>query len=108
MPWEVWLVFVPASFALNMAPGPNNLLAMSNGVRFGFGRAVMAGSGRLIAFAAMITLTALGLGAVLAASELAFHIIKWCGAAYLVYLGIRLWRTRPDPDFAAMADARPS
>ncbi len=108
MPWEIWLVFVPASFALNMAPGPNNLLAMSNGVRFGFGRAVLAGGGRLAAFAVMIALTALGLGALLAASELAFHVIKWCGAAYLVYLGIRLWRTRPDPTFAAAADARPA
>ncbi|MCB9948249.1 MAG: LysE family transporter [Rhodospirillaceae bacterium] len=108
MSWELWLVFVPACFALNMAPGPNNLLAMSNGVRFGFPRAAVAGGGRLVAFAAMIALTAVGLGALLAASETAFHVIKWCGAVYLVYLGVKLWRTRPDLDFAAAADARPA
>lgn len=96
MSWESWLIFVPAAFALSAAPGPNNMLAMTNALQVGLSRAVIAGGGRLLAFALMIALTAVGLGAVLAASETAFYVIKWCGAAYLVYLGIRMWRRRDE------------
>ncbi|HXG29160.1 MAG TPA: LysE family translocator [Nevskiales bacterium] len=89
---DTWLLFVPAAFALNMAPGPNNLLSVANAARFGFAASVLGGLGRLLAFALMIALTAVGLGTLLAASELAFQIVKWLGAAYLLYLGIKLWR----------------
>lgn len=92
MALDLWLVFIPAVFLLNMAPGPNNLLVMNNAARFGLGTATLAGMGRMPAFAILVGLTAVGLGALLAASETAFVIIKWVGAAYLVYLGIKLWR----------------
>lgn len=92
MSWNLWLLFVPACFAINMAPGPNNLLSVSNAARFGFGQTMLGGVGRLVAFAVMIALTSVGLGALLAASELAFTLIKWGGAAYLLYLGIKIWR----------------
>jgi len=86
------LLFVPACFALNMAFGPNNLLSLTYGLQRGVRTAVMASSGRLVAFAVMIALTALGVGAVLAASELAFTILKWAGAAYLIWLGVKILR----------------
>ncbi|WP_019644358.1 LysE family translocator [Novispirillum itersonii] len=92
MAFDLWLVFIPAVFLLNMAPGPNNLLVMNNAARFGLGTATVAGMGRMPAFAFLVGLTAVGLGAVLAASEMAFTVIKWVGAVYLVYLGIKLWR----------------
>lgn len=92
MSWDMWLVFVPATFLINLSPGPNNLLAMNNGVRFGFGAAVTGGVGRLVAFAGLIGLTVVGLGALLATSVTAFTMLKWVGAAYLVYLGVKLWR----------------
>ena len=92
MSWHMWLLFAPACFVINMLPGPNNMMAMSNGTRFGTARASMAGVGRLIGFAILIGLTIIGLGAVLAASETVFVVLKYVGAAYLVYLGIRLWR----------------
>jgi len=90
-----WALFIPACFALNMAPGPNNLLAFTNAARFGFIHALVGGSGRLVAFALMVTLVAVGLGALLATSETAFLMVKWCGAAYLIYVGIKLVRSRP-------------
>ncbi len=96
MALTTWLLFVPACFAINMAPGPNNLLSVSNAARFGLAQTLLGGLGRLLAFAVMIIVTALGLGAVLTASELAFHIIKWGGAAYLLYLGIKIWRAPVD------------
>jgi threonine/homoserine/homoserine lactone efflux protein len=90
--WRALLLFLPACFALNMAFGPNNLLSLTYGLQNGVRTAVMASSGRIVAFAFMIALTALGVGAVLAASGMAFTILKWVGAAYLVWLGIRILR----------------
>jgi threonine/homoserine/homoserine lactone efflux protein len=89
-------VFIPACFALNMAPGPNNLLSISNASRYGFALACSGGLGRLLAFAIMIALAAVGLTAVLHTSEWLFHAIKMVGAAYLFYLAIQLWRARAD------------
>jgi threonine/homoserine/homoserine lactone efflux protein len=92
-----WGLFLPACFAINMAPGPNNLVSVSNAARFGVGRSLLAGSGRLAAFGIMIALVAIGLGAILASSETAFLAIKWLGAVYLVYIGIKLIRSPIDP-----------
>lgn len=92
MSLDQWLIFLPAAFALNIFPGPNNLLSLSNGARFGLSAAFWAGFGRLPAFAVMVALTALGLGALLATSETAFLVLKWAGALYLLYLGIGMMR----------------
>jgi len=92
---QTWLLFLPAAFLMSMAPGPNNLLGLSNGLRFGVSRAMIAVTGRLIAFAVMILLTAIGLGAVLATSEMVFQIVKWGGVAYLLFLGVQIWRAPP-------------
>jgi threonine/homoserine/homoserine lactone efflux protein len=86
------LLFIPACFALNMAPGPNNLLSLNNASRYGFGLSCMAGAGRLLAFAGMIALAAMGLAVVLHASEHLFMAIKVIGAGYLFYLAVQLWR----------------
>jgi len=94
MQLDTWLLFSGAALALSMAPGPNNLLAMFNGARQGGASDAIGGAGRLLAFALMIVVTAMGLGVVLAASETAFMIIKWGGAIYLVYLGLKSWRTK--------------
>lgn len=87
-----WTLFIPACFALNCAPGPNNMLAFSNAARLGFGRAVLGGMGRMPAFATLIAITILGLGAALSASAEAFTLIKFAGAIYLVYTGIQIIR----------------
>lgn len=84
--------FLPACFALNMAPGPNNLLSVSNSTRYGYRTACVAGMGRLLAFAGMIALASAGLAVVLQTSELLFYGIKIGGAAYLFYLAWQLWR----------------
>ncbi len=86
------LVVVPAIFALNMAFGPNNLLSVTYGARHGVRFAVTAAVGRIVAFVPMIAASALGLGLLLSVSATAFTILKIIGAAYLVYLGVRLIR----------------
>lgn len=95
------LLFIPACFALNLAPGPNNLLSISNATRYGFRAACVAGLGRLLAFAGMIGLAASGLAVVLHASETLFYAIKVAGAVYLFWLAWQLWRAGPGEEGAA-------
>ena len=94
----VLALFIPACFALNMAPGPNNLIALNNAKRYGFKVAFFAGLGRLAAFVLMIALAASGLAVVLHTSETLFLVIKIFGAIYLFWLAIQLWRADPPTD----------
>ncbi|WLG37081.1 LysE family translocator [Pseudomonas rhodesiae] len=96
MDFATLALFIPACFALNMAPGPNNLLSVSNSTRYGYRTSCLAGVGRLLAFAAMIALASAGLAVVLQTSELLFYGIKILGAAYLFYLAFQLWRANPE------------
>jgi threonine/homoserine/homoserine lactone efflux protein len=105
MDLSAFALFVPACFALNMAPGPNNLLSLSNASRYGFRVAWLAGLGRLLAFAGMLVLASAGLAVVLHTSELFFLAIKVLGGLYLVYLAFKLWRAKPESAIAA-ADSR--
>ena len=96
-------LFLPACFALNMAPGPNNLLSVSNSTRYGYRTSCLAGVGRLLAFAGMIALASAGLAVVLQTSELLFYGIKILGAAYLFYLAYQLWRSNPHAEAESTA-----
>ncbi|WP_181701189.1 LysE family translocator [Chthonobacter albigriseus] len=90
MTLETWAIFLPAAFALTLYPGPNNLLAMTHGARYGFGTAMLASSGRFPAFGSFVLGAAVGLGTILAASAELFTVLKLVGAVYLLYLGIRM------------------
>jgi threonine/homoserine/homoserine lactone efflux protein len=105
---DTLLLFIPACFALNMAPGPNNLLSVSNATRYGFWSASVAGVGRLIAFVGMIAITAAGLATVLRTSEILFYAIKFVGAAYLFYLAFQLWRAPPVKEHTKRGGSRQS
>lgn len=96
-----WLIFIPACFALNLAFGPNNLLAMTHGAQMGVGFAQRAAMGRLLVFIPMIVASGLGLGLVLSASATLFNAVKICGALYLIWLGIKLWRSASHLDVSA-------
>ena len=110
---QAWLLFIPSAFALAVYPGPNNLLALSSAAKRGFLTPVLAGFARIAAFAIMIALCGIGLGSLLAASEIYFTILKWIGGLYLIYIGVRMLRARtenpneaadhPDLPFAQLA-----
>ena len=106
MNFDVWPIFVPAAFALNMFPGPNNVLAMTNAARHGFGTAMLASAGRFPPFAGFVLGAAIGLGALLAASAELFGLMKIVGALYLVVLGIQMIRATTGDTPAATGDAR--
>lgn len=92
---DLWL-FLPACFALNMAPGPNNVLALNHASQQGVRVAFVAGIGRQLAFALMMALAAVGLATALYASMWVFVGIKLAGAAYLLYLAWQLWHAKVD------------
>jgi threonine/homoserine/homoserine lactone efflux protein len=108
MSLSAWLFFLPACFAINLAPGPNNLLSINVAARHGFATAFIGGLGRLVAFAIMLTLAAMGLAMVLHASAAIFLGIKLIGAAYLVWLAIQLWRSDAAPIDALKQSDDPS
>lgn len=88
------LLFAPVAVAIALTPGPNNFCGLNNGIRVGVGAAMVATLGRVAAFAIFLTVSAVGLGAMLLASEAAFTAVKWIGACYLFWLGWRAWRSR--------------
>ncbi|WP_294227854.1 LysE family translocator [uncultured Shimia sp.] len=92
MSLDLWLTFVAASFALLLIPGPTILLVLSYALTQGRKVAVATAAG--VAFGDLIAMTAslLGLGALVMASATAFAVLKWAGAAYLLWLGFKMVR----------------
>ena len=89
MSWKIWLAFVTVEAALSMTPGPAVLYVLSQAIRRGPAKSVWGSGGILSANAMYFALSATSLGAVIVASYKLFFLIKWAGAAYLVYLGLR-------------------
>ncbi|MCW2248536.1 threonine/homoserine/homoserine lactone efflux protein [Azospirillum fermentarium] len=97
MSWNTLGLFLVTFFFISATPGPNMLLAMSLGLRFGVGRAAWGGIGMVSGLVVLASLSVLGLGALLAASEPAFLTLKWAGVAYLTWLGWQTWRAPAAP-----------
>jgi homoserine/homoserine lactone efflux protein len=104
MHWEILLAFAATNLMFAFSPGPAVLLTVSHGMRGGFADTVKVALGVQAGNGVYFALSALGLGAVLQTSETLFHAIKWLGAGYLVFLGVRTWRNARRN---AAADAAP-
>ncbi|HEY4008204.1 MAG TPA: LysE family translocator [Pseudonocardia sp.] len=96
-------VFLPVALAFALSPGAGNFLAMRNGARFGARVAILGFAGRFVSFLLLLVAVVGGLGAIIVASSTALTVIKWCGASYLVFLGLQsLWahrhRRSPEPE----------
>jgi threonine/homoserine/homoserine lactone efflux protein len=92
MTLSLWAAFVAASSILLVIPGPTVLLVVSYALGQGWRTALPMAIGVALGDFTAMTLSMLGLGALLAASATLFTALKWIGAAYLVWLGIKLWR----------------
>jgi threonine/homoserine/homoserine lactone efflux protein len=84
------LLFTLVALAAIATPGPTVLLALSNGSRHGLRGALPGMLGAVLSDFVLVGAVALGLGALLAASEFWFSVLKWVGAAYLAWLGVRM------------------
>lgn len=87
------LAFVAVAAIAIVTPGPTVLLAFSNGSRFGIRRALPGMAGAMASDLVLVAAVSLGLGALLAASEFWFSVLKWVGVAYLAFLGVMMLRS---------------
>lgn len=89
---QTWWLFVMMTFVVSATPGPNMILVMSHSARYGFRASLATMAGCMTALLAMMSISAAGLGALLQAFPSIFDTLRWIGAAYLAYLGIKSWR----------------
>jgi threonine/homoserine/homoserine lactone efflux protein len=110
MPIETWAAFAAATSVLLIIPGPTILLVVSYALGQGWRTALPVAAGVALGDFTAMTLSMLGIGALLAASATVFTILKWIGAAYLIYLGVKLFRAggalRADPRTGAVSAAK--
>ncbi len=102
------LLFAVVALIAIATPGPTVLLALANGSRYGVRRALPGMVGAVASDFVLVGAVALGLGTLLAASEFWFSVVKWVGAAYLAWLGLRLLRSQGGLDLAAASGTKPA
>ncbi|TFC09835.1 lysine transporter LysE [Cryobacterium algoritolerans] len=102
MQFSLWLALVGAGTLISFTPGAGAINTMSNALNSGFRRSIWGILGQQAALLIHIVIVALGVGLLVASSPLAFNIIRFAGAGYLVYLGIRQFLAKPtlDPERA--------
>ncbi len=92
---QTLLLFLIAATGLSLTPGPNSLLVLTHGALWGVRRTLNTVAGGALGFLLLIALSMLGIGALLAASVNALTALKFAGGAYLIWLGVQVWRSPP-------------
>jgi threonine/homoserine/homoserine lactone efflux protein len=105
MTLHTWLLYLGAVVLISCTPGPNVLYVTTRSIRFGVGTALIGTAGCLLALVIMLVGSAAGLSAVLAAAPAAFTVLKYLGAAYLIFLGVMMWRMPDEPEESPVAAA---
>lgn len=107
MSLETWLIYFAATVALSLTPGPNGLLALTHGALYGVRKTLFTVLGGVLGFVLIIALSMFGIGALLGASAGLLTAMKWIGGAYLVWLGIQVWRSpAPSVDIQQSSHSR--
>ena len=96
MTLEIWLAFVASVVVFFVIPGPTMILVVSESINHGKKSVLPLVSGVLLGDFVAMSLSLLGLGAILATSATLFIVLKWLGVCYLIYLGVKTWRQNPD------------
>lgn len=92
MSLDLYFIFLAVAIVMMVTPGPAVVLAITNGLSHGVGGAVFAVFGNMAGLLVMSIVSVAGMGAVIATNPLLYQLLKLCGGAYLVYLGITMWR----------------
>ena len=93
MALDTWLLFLLTSLGMSLSPGPNGLLALTHGAMHGSRKTLFTIAGGIVGFNTVIALCLFGIGALLKSSLVWLTVLKWTGGAYLIWLGIKLWRS---------------
>lgn len=97
MSLQVWLAFIVAAILISLSPGAGAISCMASGMRYGYRRSLPNIAGMQLGVALQLIVVGIGLGALLAASTLAFDLVKGFGVAYLCYLGWQQFRAEARP-----------
>jgi Putative threonine efflux protein len=93
-----WVLYSLAAVGLSLTPGPNGLLALTHGALYGSRRTIATILGGSLGFGLVIAASLFGIGAILAANSDLLTTLKWVGGAYLIFLGVQIWRSEPIGD----------
>ena len=96
MQFSLWLALAGAGALISFTPGAGAINTMSNSLNAGFRRSMWGILGQQAALVIHVVIVALGVGVLVASSPTAFNVIRYAGAAYLVYLGVRQFLSKPD------------
>jgi threonine/homoserine/homoserine lactone efflux protein len=107
MPLSQLANFAIAAFLIIVVPGPSVLFVITRGVALGRRAAVITVVGNTVGALLLAWLVAFGLGSIITASVLVFNAVKLTGAAYLVFLGVQMWRTRHELPGALSGEVEP-
>jgi threonine/homoserine/homoserine lactone efflux protein len=97
MEFHLYLAFVVATMIMIALPGPSVLLTVAHSISFGWQHALSTVAGATVGIAVQLMVAAIGLTSLLNVVADAFDWLRWAGAAYLVYLGVRQWRSASEP-----------
>ena len=103
MTFEWWFAYLMTSVIVSLSPGAGAINSMTTSVNHGYRGAIAAIAGLQTGLMMLIILVGVGLGTLLSQSVLAFEILKWAGAAYLIWPGIRQWRAAGTIELSAQA-----
>ena len=95
MSFDTWIAYVITTTLILIIPGPTIILVISQAVAHGRKSVAPLVAGVVLGDFTAMTLSLLGLGALMTASAALFSLFKWIGAIYLLYLGINMWRAKP-------------
>jgi threonine/homoserine/homoserine lactone efflux protein len=95
MSLNTWLLFLALVVTVIVMPGPAAALCISHGVSHGRIKSLATVMGLILSSVVLVALSMAGLGAILTTSGALFNVVKFAGAAYLIYLGVKMWRSRP-------------
>jgi threonine/homoserine/homoserine lactone efflux protein len=98
---QLYTLFLAAALLLTLAPGPDTMFVIGAGLESGARGGLLASAGIMTGLLVHLSLALVGVSALIAASPLAFEVLRWAGAAYLVWIGVplllRAWRDRNAP-----------
>ena len=97
MELHIYVAFVIATVVMIALPGPSVLLTVAHSISFGWKRGIATVAGATLGIAVQLTVAAIGLTSLLNVVAGAFEWLRWTGAVYLIYLGVKQWRSASDP-----------